>query len=68
MAAPVPIRASEKPSAELRKIQERLRSIVREDQDEVAISVGEGIHLIVGQLDRLAGLQELFEWWHELPM
>ena len=68
MAAPVPIRASDKPSAELRKIQERLRSIVREDQDEVAISVGEGIHLIVGQLDRLAGLQELFEWWHELPM
>lgn len=70
MAAPVPIRASEKPSAELRRIQERLRIIVREDQEDTALatSVAEGVHRVVGQLDRLAGLQELFEWWHELPM
>ena len=66
--APTPTRA--KPSAELRRIQSDLRAIVREDQEDVALatSVAEGIHHIASQLDRLAGLQELFEWWHELPL
>lgn len=70
MATPIPIRAHEQPSAGLRRIQEQLRSVVREDQDDTALatSVAEGVHHVVGQLDRLAGLQELFEWWQELPM
>ena len=68
MAAPATTRA--KPSAELRRIQASLRAIVCEDQEDVALatSVAEGIHHIVSQIDRLAGLQELFEWWHELPL
>ena len=70
MAAPAQTRASAQPSAELRRIQADLRAIVQDDQEDVALatSVAEGIHRIAGQLDRLAGLQELFEWWHELPL
>jgi len=66
MAAPAPTRA--KPSAELRRIQASLRQIVRDDQETDQLAVAEGIHRVVSQLDRLAGMQELFEWWHELPL
>ena len=63
-------RAHELPSAALRRIRESLHEIVREDQEDtqLATSVGEGIHRVVQQIDKLAGLQELFEWWQDLPM
>lgn len=66
MATPAPTRA--KPSAELRRIQADLEQLVRDDQETDVLCVAEGIHRIVSQLDRLAGMQELFEWWRELPL
>jgi hypothetical protein len=45
-----------------------LEQLVRDDQETDVLCVAEGIHRIVSQLDRLAGMQELFEWWRELPL
>jgi hypothetical protein len=58
-----------KPSAELRRIQESLRALVRQDQEnaELACSVWEGMRRIDSQIDRLAGLQELWEWYSKMP-
>jgi len=71
MAAIVPIAvaADEQPSKKLRQIQKDLRAVVAEDQQspELAASTCEALHRIEDQLDRVAGLQELFEWYLRMP-
>ena len=58
-----------KPSAELRLIQESISKLLRRDQDapEFAASVCEGLRNVENQVHKLAGLQELFEWYSEQP-
>lgn len=50
-------------------MQAMLRQIVRKDQEEpkLASCVCEILDRIEAQLDRVAGLQELFEWYLQMP-
>jgi hypothetical protein len=55
--------------AELRRAARILRDVIVADQNEPALvcSVAEGLDRVTDQLDRLAGLQELFEWYSSMP-
>jgi hypothetical protein len=69
MATAPTLAPDRKPSAELRLVQESIRKILKRDQDapEFAASVCDGLRNVETQVDRLAGLQELFEWYSERP-
>jgi hypothetical protein len=69
MATAANLALERKPSAELRRIQELICKVLKRDQDspEFAASVCEALHHIEGQMNRIAGLQELFEWYSEDP-
>lgn len=62
-------RATDSPAVELRRLQAMLRQVVHKDQEEpkLAASVCEILDRIEAQLDRVAGLQELFEWYSHMP-
>lgn len=62
-------RVADSPATELRRAQAMVREILRQDQEEpkLATSVCEMLHRIEAQLDRVAGLQELFEWYSQMP-
>lgn len=69
MAAPQPIPLPERALVHIRRVQEALRVLIREDQDkpEMAASVCEALSRIEEQVDQVAGLQELFEWYSRMP-
>ena len=69
MASATHLVTPERASAKLRRVQESVRALIREDQDkpEMASSVCELLARIEEQLHRVAGLQELFEWYGRMP-
>lgn len=69
MAAPQPIPLPERASVKLRRVQESVRALIRADQDkpELATCVCEVMERIAEQLDKVAGLQEMFEWYSRMP-
>ena len=71
MAAPATSLAAEqaRASRRLRQVQADLRKLLADDQEnpEIGFGVCEGLNRVEEQLDRLCGLQELFEWYGEMP-
>jgi hypothetical protein len=69
-SVPKPEQVEARASVKLRRLQEQVREIIREDQTDPQMTDGicGGLHFIENQLDKLAGTQELWEWYQGYPM
>lgn len=59
----------ERASQRIRQVQEEIRAIIRDDQTDpkIGYSICEALAVVEQQIDRIAGLQELFEWYLQKP-